>query len=88
MTTTIEPGDRFGRLTVIRRESHGRWRCACDCGVTCFREAYPLRAGTVRSCGCLLRETRANWAARRREAFITTLRAEGWTVTPPKRWDR
>ena len=54
-------GQRFGRLTVIKRvanpyEKGAKWRCQCDCGnVTCVR-SQSLRHGDTRSCGCLSRE--------------------------------
>lgn len=56
-------GQRFGRLVVIEKapslkSSRGkRWLCKCDCGNTTIVTQYTLRAGTTRSCGCLLRET-------------------------------
>lgn len=50
-------GRRFGRLTVQRRaENHkGRtaWACICDCGREKTAIAHDLKAGKVRSCGCL-----------------------------------
>ena len=52
-------GTRFGRLVFIgpaERRSH--WRFKCDCGSP-EKETWhhPVRKGTVRSCGCLWRET-------------------------------
>lgn len=49
-------GQRFGKLTALRRaENVGRdtaWLCRCDCGAeTVVRTAY-LRRGKARSCGC------------------------------------
>lgn len=54
-------GSRFGRLTVERlngRNKHGRseWRCRCDCGGYVYPETARLRAGAVKSCGCLQRD--------------------------------
>lgn len=54
-------GQRFGRLTVIKREidnatSKGvRWLCRCDCGKDKIASSHYLRGGRVRSCGCLKR---------------------------------
>jgi hypothetical protein len=53
-------GQRFGRLTVLRRAPTMRnlicWICECDCGN--FREipGSDLRAGKRRSCGCVAAE--------------------------------
>lgn len=49
-------GQRFGRLTVIRRgENKGvklAWECVCDCGNTKTIESFQLRRGLVVSCRC------------------------------------
>ena len=49
-------GQRFGRLTVIERDSGSTWRCLCDCGNEHFAASGSLRNGNVKSCGCLRRE--------------------------------
>lgn len=50
-------GQRFGRLTVVRKaESRGSnawWECKCDCGNTHTVRSTELRSGTTKSCGCL-----------------------------------
>ena len=50
-------GKSFGRLTVIRRAKnrHGRicWLCRCECGNEKEITAHDLKAGKVKSCGCL-----------------------------------
>ena len=76
-------GQRFGRLTVIRHVGRGQWECRCDCGEVCIKPGGRLRCGGVRSCGCLGLEVQARWGETRRQRFIETLRAEGWTITPP-----
>lgn len=62
---TIEPGQKFGKLTVLRRATrpyvyllHGRWKvtgrrwlCRCDCGRELFVCTSYLNAGTKKSCG-------------------------------------
>ncbi len=59
----ISAGDQFGRLTVLGRDSVKdasgcfKWRCQCRCGGEGSFSASALRAGNVRSCGCLRRET-------------------------------
>lgn len=65
----MEPGDTFGRLTVIdrdftrelERKEQGRpdiphYRCKCICGNTVTVSAHSLRYGNTQSCGCLQRE--------------------------------
>jgi len=54
-------GRRFGRILVICRDGSDRqgyatWVCRCDCGRTTVCIGRKLRAGRVRSCGCLRRE--------------------------------
>lgn len=50
-------GQRFGRLTVVRRDGSegGRsaWVCRCDCGKEMRTLLIRLRSGNTRSCGCL-----------------------------------
>ena len=51
-------GQRFGKLTVIRRsdrsDHHGLfWLCRCDCGNEKEIKGCFLRAGKIKSCGCL-----------------------------------
>ena len=54
-------GQRFGRLTVIKRvenNKHGkaRWLCKCDCGNETIVLGASLSNGTTTSCGCYNRE--------------------------------
>lgn len=53
-------GQRFGRLTVIKRAKNiGRktaWLCQCECGNTKVVTGSSLHGGQVRSCGCLWKE--------------------------------
>ena len=52
----ISPGDRFGKLTAIRKEpwiSKGtRWWCRCDCGIEKHVWGTHLTRGNTKSCGC------------------------------------
>lgn len=54
-------GMRFGRLTVIDvyPTTNGRtsWLSYCECGLLTVVTGHNLLDGTVRSCGCLRRET-------------------------------
>ncbi|MBA7643217.1 hypothetical protein ES703_50936 [subsurface metagenome] len=58
----IEPGKKFGKLTVIernyrRKKSDGPyWLCRCECGNTSIVYGGSLRCGHTRSCGCLQKE--------------------------------
>jgi len=56
-------GQRFGRLTVVRRVvgedgKNNCWECRCDCGNICICRQTNLRSGTTKSCGCLQEEIR------------------------------
>ena len=51
-------GKRFGKLTVVdfvRHPSKNKnfWMCKCDCGNTTYLDAYRLKSGHTKSCGCL-----------------------------------
>ncbi len=57
-------GQRFGRLVVVGRDiekinnHHDKyWLCKCDCGNEKSVTTGHLITGTVRSCGCVKRET-------------------------------
>ena len=63
-------GQRFGKLTVIRRVPGGAWMCKCDCDRICHPSTNNLRTGNSTSCGCL------------REAAIRT---HGMTNSPEYR---
>lgn len=53
-------GKKFNRLTVIYfvevSGRYSRWQCRCDCGNTTIVRGNSLKAGEVKSCGCLARE--------------------------------
>ncbi len=55
-------GQKFGRLTVIKRApNQGRyvcWQCKCDCGNDITVRSSSLQSGRTQSCGCLYQETR------------------------------
>lgn len=50
-------GERFGRLTVLREtgceKGYYVWECMCDCGTIHHAKGFQLKAGQVKSCGCL-----------------------------------
>lgn len=51
-------GQRFGRLTVIKRTEEiainksAKWQCVCDCGNYCIKTSSSLRRFEKNSCGC------------------------------------
>ena len=55
-------GQKFGRLTVIKRvENKGQyvcWLCECECGNKKIVKARCLTKGETLSCGCLKKETK------------------------------
>jgi hypothetical protein len=55
----LEPGQRFGRWTVLDASDREAVHCRCDCGTERAVRAYNLVNKTKgsRSCGCLRRET-------------------------------
>lgn len=59
-----ETGNRYGRLTVVRRNPENayhkgaNWICRCECGGERVASGIGLRQGLIKSCGCLIRETR------------------------------
>lgn len=62
MKAIEEVGNRYGKLTVLKRGIPVRypsgqlkvtWECICDCGKTHTTFAQNLRGGTTKSCGCL-----------------------------------
>jgi hypothetical protein len=60
--TTIQPGQKFGRLTAIsfhsqRPQGRGQpkltWICKCTCGKRAEVTPHRLTSGHIKSCGCL-----------------------------------
>lgn len=60
-------GSKFGRLTVIEKESSGNgkvnWKCQCECGNETSTITSSLTRGVTKSCGCIKREMDAKRAA-------------------------
>lgn len=60
--TLVQPGQVFGRLTVMERvenlasDADNMWLCRCECGGTAITRSQSLRTGHTRSCGCLMRD--------------------------------
>lgn len=70
----IKVGDRFGRLTVIKKISEGRSLLRCDCGNTIELMDSQLRAGRHHSCGCLVcnRDVRKDITGKRYGKLVVT----------------
>ena len=83
-------GKAFGRLTVTERlvstvHRHMLWRCRCECGSLTDVRGMDLRAGRVRSCGCIPRETgRANLRLAHADESIIGQRLFDATTRPPE----
>lgn len=45
-------GQRFGALTVIKRDHSKYWLCQCDCGNTTVVRTDALTCGYTKGCGC------------------------------------
>src|SRR3954454_12334770 len=62
----LEPGQKFGRLTLVARVAarNLRWECLCECGSRHLVYAGNLRSGRVSSCGCRRSEI---WSSRRKD---------------------
>ena len=73
MTLIDLTGQRFGKLTVIKRAgtyyhprsiktgkrySNPTWLCKCDCGAERIVLGRNLTSGGTRSCGCIRKEKR------------------------------
>lgn len=51
-------GQKFGRLTVIKKSNIRKdrrvcWECICECGSKIITTGKGLRSGLIQSCGCL-----------------------------------
>lgn len=77
-------GQKFDRLTVIKREEnskdgHARWLCICDCGNTKVINGSNLLNKNVRSCGCLQQEiTTLNLEQRFKHGYHNTPTYQTW----------
>lgn len=59
---TFSPGQRFGRLEVVRHAGRIKkdqtWLCRCDCGLETQVSTHNLTSGRTKSCGCWKKERR------------------------------
>jgi hypothetical protein len=62
---SINPGEKYGRWTVVADDgtgTHNKGRkvlCRCECGKERMVDPRSLKSGASKSCGCLRRETNA-----------------------------
>lgn len=70
----VKPGQRFGRLTVLRELSNRRFECKCDCGRVTTVSKTNLTNGLVHSCGCLRNGTHTKDITGQRFGRLTVLR--------------
>lgn len=80
METTIKPGQKYGRLTVIEiadkdGSGHVRALCCCECGNLKEVRVSHLAGGKVKSCGCL----HGSRTAEQIERLISSSRTHGGT---------
>ena len=78
----------FGRLIVVDLHDitplgQRRWLCLCECGQSSVAYGGHLRAGRIRSCGCLRRDVapdraRDDAARAKLRAHNAAVRAERW----------
>lgn len=72
-------GTKFNRLTPISRsnkihtkgDTSAMWNCICDCGVVTVVSSRSLKAGRIKSCGCLRIELNRKQAKNRRKEGIS-----------------
>lgn len=73
-----EIGNRYGRLTVLKRASNqgtrAQWLCRCDCGIEKVVGGKQLRRGTTTSCGCYRKEVSAKQGRKNRMPEAEALR--------------
>lgn len=67
-------GQIFGRLTVIKEEYNKNkqfyYLCQCECGNTTVTRGDLLRAGKVKSCGCLQDEVRQDFGKKSEKHYL------------------
>ena len=68
-------GQQFGKLTAVKRaetrlpgDRTFRWECLCECGKTIQAEAWLLKNGKVKSCGCMAAGRKASQPNKERAA--------------------
>lgn len=79
-------GEVFGKLTVISRAQDKilpsgykqvMWNCSCECGNTSVVSGKNLKGGSVRSCGCGMRQVKNNLVGKRFERLKVIEKVKG-----------
>ena len=55
----IQPGEKYGMLTVLKYAGKGYWLCQCDCGRESSVYGSQLTKGLAVYCGCKTRGRKA-----------------------------
>lgn len=91
MKRELQPGERFGKLTIIEKGWETRkgpflevwYRVQCDCGGTNAVRRSRLLAGATKSCGCQRAGGRAAVEKQMATALQNTLKqAERYELSP------
>lgn len=58
MKEIVKAGNKYGRLTAIKFSHYNKncdqyWLFKCKCGIEKVVRAYAVKAGSIKSCGCL-----------------------------------
>ena len=79
-------GQKFGRLTVLKREGVGyrnngqkyrTWLCECECGNEIVVRTSYLTLGETKSCGCLLEDVVKHHFEGLRFGNLTVIKEDG-----------
>lgn len=91
-------GQRFGRLTVIKRAKNHiqpngvnvvMWECKCDCGNEIIVSGMSLRRGDTKSCGCFHKECASNQGRKNKKYNTYDLSGDygiGYTLNGEEFW--
>jgi len=58
MKAKIQSGQKYGRLTSLKRLPSGLWLFLCECGSKIERVSGAVTSGNTSSCGCLRRDVK------------------------------
>lgn len=83
LSLEAEIGNVYGRLTVVSVSSNVKYSlvCSCECGNTQTATIYNLKAGRVKSCGCLRNQHKLLSPWRRTHGLSHTHEYKMWTTS-------
>ncbi len=58
-------GQKFGRLTAVRKVDNQIWEFRCDCGNIIQSDRYAVTSGKTRTCGCRRKDPRKDLVGKR-----------------------